>query len=1849
MTTIKTPEMESRGLDVGPDDSASQVSGRSGSSSAARVRAIAKKAAVAAQMEVLRQQQELELQELRLKQRLIELELESKMRSFEAEERVYAELGSAVSAHRSTGAYKSRDALPERSSDRHAKEGLDHGAQDDRHEETLAYPIPGANSTPEDQPQFAREARSEPDPPASTIPLQRPELPRFSQDETHVHYFPREQGNTPFPYPDPRYLIDMMNLPNPEMMKFDGNPMRYHEFMSCFDNTVLKSSIDSGGKLLRLYHLCEGDARRVIQSCMAMEPSEGFVRARQLLAERFGAPYTIGDAWLRKVTEGKPIRADDVSGLLRFSDELRTCYETLNALNLREDIGSQRELARIVDRLPNHLRNSWLKTVRYIRRQNLGPDIGDLARFVSEAAMEVNDPVFGRHDVVRERKSSKPRSSGDFKRTKGSFSTAGQEEGTKEKMMVDQTKEKDKSKEKPKPNCVLCSEAHTLFSCQKFKDMAPSERLDLARKERLCFNCLKYGHRVDRCNLNRTCTVKGCNRKHTRFLHVGRPEVESPTETSTATGAGGSRMGLPIVPVRVSADDVQVDTYALLDSGSTSTFCTEGLRERLLVTGVKQNLRLSTLHGDRRNLTVQVVSLQVKGLGVDAGEFIDLPRVYVKKQLNISISHLASFDDIRSYSHLSDLDLARSDTNKIELLIGQDANLIPLDVKAGEPGEPFAVRTKLGWAVNGPLDSEGSGNDVSSNFVDAGGATLDQQLKRFWEIDSPDPLVSDQRGMSTNDRTVLQMWNDSSRMVEGHHELPIPFKDRPPQLENNRMMAEQRLSSLRRRLLKDGKLHTKYADMMEDLLTKGYAEAVVECPESVAEGPEWYIPHHPVFSQSKPDKVRIVFDCAAKHHGLSLNDVVLQGPQMTNNLQAVLLNFRKESVALISDVEAMFHQVRVPVEDRDVLRFLWWPGGDLEQTPRVYRMCAHLFGGTWSPSACSFALKKTADDHKDEFPDEVVQTVKQNFYVDDCLVSVATESEAVKLAEDLRCLLAKGGFRLSKWLSNNPNVLDSIPVKDRAKKLAGLDFSSDALPMERALGVQWDVEQDCFTYSVVMKDKPLTRRGMLSVIASVYDPQGYAAPFVMSAKILLQELTALKIGWDEPLPQSLRQRWEDWQQDLTNMEKCSVNRCLKPQNFDVKEYQLHHFSDASEKGYGAVSYLRLVNADGQVHSGIIMAKSRLTPLKKATVPRLELMAATVAVKMEVFLRRELDLPLMKSVFWTDSTIVLHYLRNEDKRFKTFVANRIAMIKDVTKSSQWRHVGTRLNPADDITRGMSASDLLERERWWLGPSFIFQPEDRWPDEYGTLDSVDDADLEVKKEPANPKMFATELNGDVPTERLLCYFSDWHRLKRAVARILQFKRYLQSKVQRKAFDCSKSLIVDDLVKAEQAVLRYVQEQSFPEEMEVLQLDDGKSRSTQKSRVKKSSSLSKLNPQIFDDGLIHVGGRIQNAAVKDETKHPIILPKMHHVVRLIIKQVHEMAGHSGREYVLSSLRRKFWILRGRVAVRQVLRDCRVCKRTSATAKPQMMADLPSDRVEGEKPPFTNVGVDCFGPFMIKQGRSVVKRYGCIFTCLVVRAVHIEILHSMETDSFINALQRFVARRGQPELIRSDNGTNFVGAERELRDGIRAWNQQKIQDHLLRKGIDWRFNTPTASHMGGSWERQIRTVRKVLSALLKQQTLTDESLCTLMCLVEATINGRPLTVVSDDSRDPEPITPNHLLLLRENNVFPSDVIGKNDQYSRRRWRQVQYLADVFWRRWTREYLPALQQRGKWSAPVNNLATGDVVLIVEDLPRNQWMLGRVIETFAGKDGLVRTAKVKTKSSTLVRPVHKLCLLESSE
>ncbi|XP_061163684.1 uncharacterized protein LOC133172867 [Saccostrea echinata] len=465
---------------------------------------------------------------------------------------------------------------------------------------------------------------------------------------------------------------------------------------------------------------------------------------------------------------------------------------------------------------------------------------------------------------------------------------------------------------------------------------------------------------------------------------------------------------------------------------------------------------------------------------------------------------------------------------------------------------------------------------------------------------------------------------------------------------------------------------------------------------------------------------------------------------------------------------------------------------------------------------------------------------------------------------------------------------------------------------------------------------------------------------------------------------------------------------------------------------------------------------------------------------------------------------------------------------------------------------------------------------------------DSDPEVKKVTVKAVITKSQDFKEDTTDcfnKLFQYYSSWYSLKRSVAWILK---------------------------------------EFPTEINTLESGN--------FRVSHGSKVRSLDP-FLDAGLLRVDGRLHKSSFPVEMKHQVILPKDHHVSTLIIRQIHQDLLHSGRNHMLSKLREKYWLIHAPSAIRKVISKCVTCRRQRSKVGEQKMGSLPKDRLTPDEPPFSRVGVDYFGPFEVKVKWSRVKRYGVIFTCLGSRAVHLEVAASLDADSYINALRRFIARRGQVKKIHSDNGTNFVGLKRSIQE----WNQAQIQSAMLQKNVDWQFNPPAGSHHDGVWERIIRT---------KEQILDDEGLHTLMCEIEYTVNDRPITKNTDQHCDLEPLTPNHLLLMKRKPNLPPGVFDKTDVYHRRRWRQIQYMANLFWHRWVCEYLPLLQERRKWHNIKRNFQIGDVVLVVDSkAARNSWPMGVVHETIPDRKGLVRQVKVKTATNILTRPVDKLCII----
>ncbi|XP_043241053.1 uncharacterized protein LOC122391322 [Amphibalanus amphitrite] len=1642
-------------------------------------------------------------------------------------------------------------------------------------------------------------------------------------------------------------------LPNVEIPVFSGEITKYRSFIRAFESRILSKTEDDEEKLFFLDQYTRGKPRDVIRGCLHMSPGAGYREARRLLEQRYGDDDSITNAFVDMLMEWPLVKPGDVESLDRFALTLRSCHNAMGGITSEgRETDHPKTMRRILGKLPYQLQDQWRRLADRIQEEERRKArFEDIVNFVEKEVRIQTNPMFG-----RQHNSKSGELDGSRKNVQTvSATVVGADSGRHQTSRV----------------CLFCSRDHWLDQCDDLRTLAPHEKNKFIREKGLCYGCLGKGHLVKECAKRRTCTI--CKMRHPTVMHNRSPSLPGASndndnhegdisrdnssasqlvtngrvklDSALRASAESTSTMMAVLPVKLLCSDhsSSVETYAFFDNGSSATFCSESLLKQLKAESKEIRLSMTTASVDNQQLNSRVVrGLAISDMNGDI--CIQLPPTYTLKSIPVKSGDMASNDELKQWTYLQDIQLTRIDA-EVGLLIGSNCPevLQPLEVRRSENGGPFAVRTALGWVIQGPRRGyQAEAEEVKVNRIQAAreNSDLHRSFIDLYNQDFRDHGSSVEVGLSREDQLWLKEVENGVRHVNGRYEIPLPLRNAGA-FPSNKQQAERRAEGLRKRMLQSEKYLTDYKKFVNELVERDYAEKVSKENRGAHLGRTWYMPHHGVYHPMKPQKIRVVYDCSASYKGVSLNDRLLQGPNLTSSLVGVLLRFRQEPFALMGDVEKMFYQVRVPVQDRSLLRFLWWAEGDLSQQLEEYQMNVHLFGAASSPSCANFALRRTAQDFGDLYRPDVARCIERNFYVDDFLKSAATEDEAADIALQVRDCCARGGFNLTGFVSNSEKVMSRLPQADCALTRT-MSLSCGTPSSQRALGVQWDIINDTMSFRVEVDPGPPTRRGILSTVSAAYDPLGLGAPFILPAKFILQDLCRLNLGWDDTIPEEHAERWTQWCNDLKELKQFSVSRSLSPADCKAVSRQLHHFADASERGYGTVSYIRLVDEEGKIRTYLLMSKARVAPLKVCTIPRLELSAAALAVQMNTLLLSELEVPMDAVFFWTDSISTLRYIQNKTSRFQTFVANRLSIIHAGSNPNQWKYVPSSLNPADDVSRGLTARQFLDSKRWTDGPEFLSGQIHVWPDQTSALQSVEGEEPEeIKKVTVN----AARVDEDDPTSQLLNRFSDWHRLKKAVGWLLRIRTTLliRAKTRKKLNDgtedvqsqnVSARLTVRDLQDAESAIIRFVQRRVFPEELT-------------RTHVKKGSPLYRLSPLVVD-GTLTVGGRLKNSGLSDLVKHPKILPKQGHVTDLIIRDMHERTGHQGREHVLAALRCEYWIVSGNTAVRRVLSQCVGCRKRQAGVVTQVMSDLPEERVIPNEPPFTRVGTDYFGPFFTRSGRKQMKRYGVLFTCLTTRAVHIEIADSLDISSFISALRRFQARRGQVRHIRSDNGTNFIGSDRELQEAVKNLNRDQVHEFLLKRGIKWVFNAPGASHHGGVWERLIRTFRKILGALLKEQTLTDESLRTLTCEVEAVMNSRPLTPVSSDPADLEPLTPNHLLLL-QGCAEPCGVFDEQDTYSRRRWRQVQYLADVFWRRWMAEYLPQLQQRQKWMKVKRNLSVGDLVLIVDlNLPRPQWPLGRVTEVFPDAQGQVRTVTAKTARSVFKRPISKLVLVQEA-
>ncbi|XP_071573556.1 uncharacterized protein [Temnothorax nylanderi] len=889
------------------------------------------------------------------------------------------------------------------------------------------------------------------------------------------------------------------------------------------------------------------------------------------------------------------------------------------------------------------------------------------------------------------------------------------------------------------------------------------------------------------------------------------------------------------------------------------------------------------------------------------------------------------------------------------------------------------------------------------------------------------------------------------RNEDGRFIVQLPIKEtKLQQLGESRSTALKRFIAMERKLQKQPQLKAQYVQFMSEYLALGHMVRIDE-QQIPQHTPRYYIPHHYVLKDSSlTTKLRVVFDASCDTStGISLNDCLMIGPTLQQDLFTILLRFRTFVYVITADITQMYRQVLID-EAQICLQMIFWRN-DPKDELALFALLTIIYGSAAAAYLAIASTRKIAAMEKINYPIGA-STILNDFYVDDLLSGADTIAEVKRIRDETTKVLNKAGFQLRKWASNCPEVLEDMPHADTDEPIHFINRNEEIC----TLGMHWNTSSDSFKYDInTSNSRKVTKRSMLSALSKIFDPLGLLGPITLVAKILIQRVWKLNLAWDETVPMDIHTAWLQFQDQLSIIHDFTIPRYVLCKQ--ASRIQIHGFADASEKAYGACIYIRITNPQGQHSTQLLCSKSRVAPLKTITLPRLELSAAALLAQLADKVSNAVRLEIEDVCYWTDSEIVLHWIKAINKRWSVFVANRVGEIHRLSRPTKWYHVSTEFNPADYVSRGALPTSLSNAKLWWSGPSWLQHESQDWNINIPPL---------LKEIPEQRRALASTVTTvtTVTTDdkhEIFTRFSSLNKLIRVIAVCIRFITNIRSNPEARM---TGRLTTQELLESNRRLIRIIQQSAFKQELHSLKTN---------GCVPRKSKLLSLAPFIDEQNIIRVGGRLRNSAISSDKKHPLVLPADHPFTRLVIAHEHRKQLHAGTQATLAAVRDKYWPLAARNSIKKHIRQCITCFKAAPRTSETIMSELPSYRVTPSKP-FAYSGVDYCGPIHIKSGQlrnaRLVKAYIAIFVCLCTKAVHIELVSSLSTEAFLNALKRFIARRGKVSCIYSDNGTNFQGAANSLKEFYQLLHNKHHQDRidttLKEDNIEWSFIPPHAPH---------------------------------------------------------------------------------------------------------------------------------------------------------------------------------------
>lgn len=1638
-----------------------------------------------------------------------------------------------------------------------------------------------------------------------------------------------------------------IKLPTISLPAFDGSYDHWLEFRDTYLSLIHNSKdIDNIQKFHYLRSALTGNALQIIKSLEFS--SENYVTAWDLLENRYNNNRLLVHNHVKALFSAQSISKESAPQLRKLLDTILKNIRALKSLGEPTDSWDTLIIYIIVSKLDSSTEREWELHKSTLNNSTKREKISlvDLTKFLKDRA-DVLETINVTHSQNRpiESKKQSLSSNSSFSKTHSHVAGTSQNHNNSNKAV----------KSKRSRSCTLCNSNHPIYACEMFLNLSINDKLKHIEQNKLCHNCLRAGHVATSCWFG---PCKRCNLKHNSLIHVDSDSDDSGASTSSAVAhiaqpvsqnnnnqAKGSQAFHAtaltanslydqqqdsnqleqsiLEPVLLSTALVEIaDKYnnyhtvkALLDNGSQHCFISKGLCNTLDIPLLQSTVQITGV-GSTITQSTHTCEIQLKSKTsayITRFKCLVLPRI-TAQPLSLDFAHNIQVPD----------NIQLADPNffsqvGIDLLIGANKfwellneGLIRL------PSGPVLQNTKLGWIISGALHNRNLRiNQVQCNFTQV----IDTQLKQFWELEE----ISHVLKSTKEDNACENLFSSTTiRDDTGRFSVRIPMKESPDLLGETFSLAENRFLALERKLQRSAPEYKKlYCDFMSEYIGLGHMTRIDNYLT-----PHYFLPHHGVFREhSATTKLRVVFDASAKSSsGVSFNDIQEIGPPLQNDIFSILLRLRQFQYVACADIEKMYRQILIQPDQRHLQLILW--RSDPSDKLEVYKLNTVTYGTASAPYLSMRCLKQLALECGD---DVIARVINEDFYVDDLIVSHENMQTLIDICNAVSRVLDSGCFPLRKWIFNfnfsqfnSDNTFKQLALGDNCQtKTLGLGFLTKS-------------DELFFTSKCDSDVTHATKRSILSVISQIYDPLGLLSPTIIIAKIILQKLWLCKLGWDDPVPHTILSTWQNFINNLKHLNELRIPRhvkCEQPQRTE-----LHMFSDASQDAYGACAYVRSIryNASNEpeVTVRLLCAKSKVAPVKPVSIPRLELCGALVGARLYKKITNSLRLNFNSIHFWTDSTIVIGWLKMSPRNLKTFVQNRVVEINELTDNSQWFHIAGKQNPADLLSRGTQIEELNSSNLWWHGPSFLSEP-DFVPCD-NVINDIKCDDLPDTK--ADTITMLTQSNlGQFPFDRFSCFT----RMQRAAAYMLRFIHNTRTKIINERR--SGPLLVEEINNANLILTRIAQSESFPKIHHALINNES---------ITYPRNISGLNIFMDENELIRVGGRLNNSVTFSyNKKHPILLCSKHIFTRLLFRHQHKVLFHAGPQLLLYTIRETWWPLRGRDLARNTVHKCVKCLRLKGKSFKMLMGNLPRARIE-ESYPFIRCGVDYAGPVYILnrrgRGAKLEKAYICLFVCFITRAIHLELVTDLTSNAYLLALKRFISRRGKPYEIYSDNGKTFVGALKEFSKILD--NNSDILDFTTNNNIRFKFIPSYTPQWGGIWEKGIGSCKFHLRRVVGNSNFTYEELSTALVQIEAILNSRPMTPMSTDPNDLSPLTPAHFLIGRPLTAPASDDLTRTITSRLPRYDRVEQCRQHFWQRWSKEYISELQTRTKWQTNQDTLIPNTLVLVKDDnLPPLQWRLGRVLKTTVGKDGIARVAIIKTAAGDIQRSYHKLCPILSSD